>query len=138
MEFSSTQVRWRCNSSAKCESGCPPRTAWKTWFEAPSIVSKRSMDELEASGQTREWNSLVTSYTKGDLSFSADKLVAFSAIAETVGRSSRYLAGLWESELPCNLLWKGYHVWFPIAGDIDKRRPRPTTLSCAVLVLGFC
>lgn len=69
----------------------------------------------------------MASYTKRDLSFSADKLIAFSAIAKTVGRSSRYLAGLWESELPCNLLWKVYHVWFPIAGDIDKRRPRLST-----------
>ncbi|KAF4470986.1 HET-domain-containing [Fusarium albosuccineum] len=125
VDFSTTQVRWRCNSAQKSESGCPPKSAWKNHFETSFIVGKAQESQRRTQEIQQEWNGLVTGYSNRDLTYAADKLVAFSAIPKTFGRSGKYLAGLWEVDLPCNLLWKVCHVWFPIAGTIDKRKPRP-------------
>lgn len=57
----------------------------------------------------------------------ADKLIAFSTIPKTLSRPGRYLAGLWETDLPCNLLWKVTHLWFPSSGTVDKRKAKLET-----------
>lgn len=125
VEFSHTQVRWRCKTCLKCESGAPPQTAWRRYFESPSIVDANTMTQLDATNSFNEWHSLVSYYSKRNLSYPADKLIAFSAVAKTMGRPGRYLAGLWEVDLPNNLMWKVHHIWTPILGDIDMRAVRP-------------
>ncbi|KAK2775048.1 HET domain-containing protein [Colletotrichum kahawae] len=68
----------------------------------------------------RTWYDLVTAYSARSLSVTTDRILAISGLAEvfapTVYRSSirharqpqpdRYVAGLWESELPNSLLWQ--------------------------------
>ncbi|KAL2674101.1 hypothetical protein Neosp_012547 [[Neocosmospora] mangrovei] len=66
-------------------------------------------------------------YSQRNLTYPADKLIAFSAIPKTLGRPGRYLAGLWEADLPCNLLWKVTHLWFPSSGTVDKRKAKLET-----------
>jgi hypothetical protein len=65
-----------------------------------------------------QWRGLVRKYVCRKLSCAADKLLAISAIAERVGcalQNDDYLAGIWRSNLPGDLLWV-----------VDrKRRPRP-------------
>jgi hypothetical protein len=127
VEFSSTQVRWRCNTSIACQSGCPPQSPHKQYFNAGLVVNQDTMSCTDPWENFQNWSSLVTLYSSRNLTYPADKLTAFSAVAKAVKREGRYLAGLWESDLPFNLLWKVYHVYFPLAGEIDKRQVRPAT-----------
>jgi hypothetical protein len=54
---------------------------------------------------------VVTEYSKTDLSFEKDRMMALSGIATAVTQSSgmHYLAGLWKELLPMGLLWHLYH-----------------------------
>jgi len=56
------------------------------------------------------WNSIVTRYTRGCLTYPTDKLVAISGLATRLQKltNSRYLAGLWERHLADQLLWVSY------------------------------
>ena len=53
------------------------------------------------------WYYIVEKYSRRSLTFSKDKLPAISGIASLLGEAihERYLAGLWESELPLALCW---------------------------------
>jgi hypothetical protein len=65
------------------------------------------------------WFSLVHDYSKRNLTYSSDKLVALSglanAIKEIVGKA--YAAGLWEDNLNFDLLWK----------TVGQSYPKPTS-----------
>lgn len=56
------------------------------------------------------WNDIVEDYTRASLTKERDKLVAISAIAREMQplMQSRYLAGLWESNLIQQLGWGNY------------------------------
>ncbi|KAL3421728.1 heterokaryon incompatibility protein [Phlyctema vagabunda] len=56
------------------------------------------------------WYNLLWDYTKRDLTFEKDKLVAISGIAGFLGSFLRdeYHAGLWRQAMPQNLLWSPY------------------------------
>jgi hypothetical protein len=56
------------------------------------------------------WYNLLWDYTRRELSFSNDKLVAISGIANVVGTciQDEYYAGLWRNDMPCALLWSPY------------------------------
>ena len=64
----------------------------------------------------RQWRRLVSYYARLELSFPSDKLPAISAIAGRMGSAlgDEYLAGIWKSRLPQDLLW-----------DVRHRHPRP-------------
>ncbi|KAF4545504.1 uncharacterized protein LTHEOB_5337 [Lasiodiplodia theobromae] len=57
------------------------------------------------------WLSVVRQYTELNLTFSKDRLIAISAIAQRVKDHSRftYLAGLWEETIALDLLWSTKH-----------------------------
>ena len=65
----------------------------------------------------QDWYSVVEFYSMGNLTFSNDKLIALSGIAQTIVavESSKvgdgYLAGLWQSSLPVSLLWQPIHTY---------------------------
>ncbi|KAF1931071.1 HET-domain-containing protein [Didymella exigua CBS 183.55] len=60
------------------------------------------------STEVRQWMQIVEYYSRCSLTFSSDKLVAISGIAELFGKTIRcaYLSGLWERDLRHQLLWK--------------------------------
>ena len=54
----------------------------------------------------RIWGEMVTKYSECDLTFpEKDKFVAISSIARKLCAGDRYLAGLWENDLPNQLNW---------------------------------
>jgi hypothetical protein len=57
------------------------------------------------------WRKVVTEYSKTELSFENDRMIALSGIATAVTQSSgmHYLAGLWKELLPMGLLWSLYN-----------------------------
>lgn len=65
-------------------------------------VSKKRIYALEI------WNRVVEMYCKTELSFGKDKLPALSGIANRMSESisCEYVAGLWDWNLPSQLLWK--------------------------------
>jgi hypothetical protein len=70
------------------------------------------------------WHSIVEDYTARNLTFPSDKLPAIPGIASELGNRriafSSYYAGLFDSALPCDLLW------------IVNNPPKPRPLSYSV------
>ncbi|KAM7196273.1 Heterokaryon incompatibility protein (HET) domain containing protein [Naviculisporaceae sp. PSN 640] len=86
------------------------------------------------------WEQIICNYSKGELTFDCDKLVAISGLGRRLHKYTecRYLAGLWEKHLPYHLLWevkggsstrryKGYIApswsWASIKGEIGVTYP---------------
>jgi hypothetical protein len=64
----------------------------------------------------RRWIFIVGAYSEGSLSFSKDKLVALSGLAQMMSKDmdSPYVAGMWRKDLEHYLLW-----------NIQKPKPAP-------------
>ncbi|KAI1764938.1 HET-domain-containing protein [Hypoxylon sp. FL1150] len=122
--YSANELQWRCRTGASCECGMPA--------ELRRDIIVRSMEEDEEGDDEGEddedddddeeeyeeeepdsalWNKVVEQYTQRQLSVPTDKLPALSGICQFISKrqrstpSTRYLAGLWENELPYCLLW---------------------------------
>ncbi|KAF2121176.1 heterokaryon incompatibility protein-domain-containing protein [Lophiotrema nucula] len=75
----------------------------------------------------RGWFNLVESYTERQLSVANDKLIAVSALAESLSHlfSCDYVAGLWRSDLIAGLCWQSYRTT-KVPGRGSQRAERPT------------
>ena len=113
--FGMRQLRWVCrfwqDSGGWYEDSFQKETLpVSMYFNSGIGIYKLPREEWFSSDWTSElgaFMSLVTEYTSCQLSFPEDKLPAFSGIAGKYGSAfgDRYLAGLWQSYLPCLLLW---------------------------------
>ncbi|KAF1912273.1 heterokaryon incompatibility protein-domain-containing protein [Ampelomyces quisqualis] len=95
------------------------RTTWlgSAWsyltepFQPITVQNLTVMSPVRRMSIYQHWNALVELYSLGALTFSSDKLVALSGLANNISiderdaRGDRYLAGLWQSSLPAHLLW---------------------------------
>lgn len=133
LHFGKGQVFWECRSANYCESfpqglprgltgsiGTLPKSVYQQTRDCSSISSvihKRlpGLSNLPAAVQMQMvWQALVTDYSKANLTYPSDKLIAISGMAQDVwttwrGRVNnrmRYIAGLWDSHLPETLLWR--------------------------------
>lgn len=72
---------------------------------------------LELVNVSSMWTSLVTTYSRRQLTYTIDRIFAISGIAERMDSliSDRYCAGLWRSQMPKHL------TWYTVPRDI--RRP---------------
>lgn len=74
----------------------------------------------------KTWYSLVGAYTRRKLSREEDRILAISGIAERfapmISQSKRYIAGLWECEMPGALMWHN-DLMFPPARPSESRGP---------------
>lgn len=72
-------------------------------------------DAKNVGSSTMLWYHLVENYSNRDLTVEADRLAALAGLAEKCQREQwhkgRYLAGLWEGDLPAALLWTGGYRW---------------------------
>ena len=119
---------------------CPTMTASETdtagiidgcWHQIPRIWAfSRPLDPSESPSDSclSQWLEAIRIYTKGELTFQSDKLVAVLGLARRLQAtwnddSIRYLAGLWSYRLESQLLWR---VWRFKNGDgkpADDRAP---------------
>jgi hypothetical protein len=116
LHFGSTQVYWECRQRLACEaypvalpetfelSDCyrlDPEGGGARIRESHGLQADSSLDNYTL------WGYIATTYTKRELSFESDKLVAISGIAEQMqkGLGDQYLAGLWRNHLADQLLW---------------------------------
>jgi hypothetical protein len=79
----------------------------------PVVIRQVTMRTAMGSASIFEdWNAVVRLYSMGRLTFSRDKLIALSGVAQAIAASRSdqlndgYLAGLWQSSLPASLLWQ--------------------------------
>lgn len=118
LHFTCNQLVWECRERESCEmypDGLPiylkslnysfvkhldidASQAWLTHLQEPNLSPKDYYDK---------WRRMIHMYWNTKITKDTDKLVAISGLAKRMGSAlkDRYLAGLWEGNLPSNLLW---------------------------------
>ncbi|KIM95273.1 hypothetical protein OIDMADRAFT_72138, partial [Oidiodendron maius Zn] len=95
--FCNNQVYFECEQGIKSEV-CPSGP--------PSYMNVGCTGSHDGSPMKR-WSSLVDEYSACLLTKPSDKLVALSGVADRYSEilNDTYVAGLWQSQLPWNLMW---------------------------------
>ncbi|KAI1341062.1 HET-domain-containing protein [Xylariaceae sp. FL0016] len=130
--FGSKQVFWECCESNCCETfpntelirGSPPAAAAANAALQKSSTSSRYSWKVLIDPNKRSthlsfgtgWHDAVETYTRCNLTFADDKLVALSGLAKHMGlmlseagpgqSRDSYLAGIWQNTMPNSLLWR--------------------------------
>ncbi|KDR74360.1 hypothetical protein GALMADRAFT_227425 [Galerina marginata CBS 339.88] len=86
---------------------CPTRTAVESVPTSNSMTndSKPTINFDNADRNYETWKKLLARYSRTNLTFGSDKLVALSGLAKKVGIRGDYLAGLWKDYMDLELLW---------------------------------
>ncbi|KAF4455289.1 HET-domain-containing [Fusarium albosuccineum] len=76
-----------------CRAACTDERGYRLGLKRPSL---------------HNWGELVEAYTKMDLTFESDRLIAIQGLANLLQhqRTDAYFAGMWTADLPDSLLWK--------------------------------
>ncbi|OTB09368.1 hypothetical protein M426DRAFT_18015 [Hypoxylon sp. CI-4A] len=93
------------------------RRTWKSLLNPMLKAGDINYSETTSKVMTMDasWQSVIQMYSKCNMSFASDKLVALSGLAKRMGDMMRiyrgaghdiYLAGLWKHDMPGNLLWR--------------------------------
>jgi hypothetical protein len=115
IHFAKKQVFWECRQFSACESfpsgAFPDDYLRKNNNSLKTLVPGETEKEYQdRSGNTpaHYWDMVVSTYATCDLTFRTDRLIALSGIAHKVQAmiQSDYLAGLWSSHIPYNLMWQ--------------------------------
>ncbi|KAF2439182.1 hypothetical protein P171DRAFT_476965 [Karstenula rhodostoma CBS 690.94] len=105
VHFTKSQVVWECRTTAATET-YPVRVPDALWPFHDRRNRFWREDFIEDDGA---WSVLVGNYSKCSLTFGKDKLVALSGLVSALEATGlargRYWAGMWEADLPYNLLW---------------------------------
>lgn len=127
LDYEDDHTTWRCSTINNLTDGWLSTSQFLDrlgFTSVPEVLRPRSA--IKATDMTehrderqelfRQWRWLVKHYARLELSFTSDKLPAISAIAGRMGSAlgDKYLAGIWKSRLPQDLLW-----------DVRQRHPRP-------------
>ncbi|KAL2060308.1 hypothetical protein VTL71DRAFT_9703 [Oculimacula yallundae] len=127
LQFCSYHLLWRCNSMERVHEHSETSSSN---VDRPMTDHDRSFP-IDPVPEDENWESILKDYTGRALSYSGDKLVAISAVAQDTPRrlnshetseieAPRCLAGLWEHHLPYALCWRRLC-------DDEDLSPRPTS-----------
>jgi len=96
VHFTITQLYWECKSKIACEA-CPERLPQSPIYD---------LGEQDKIGEL--WNYVVLNYSRCEMTFSRDRLVAISGVAKWLHSKTgdEYIVGLWRRNLEYQLLWK--------------------------------
>jgi hypothetical protein len=105
LHFTRDKLRWECGQGLASETSPEIR---------PRYISDEVKDYslLEGLNMSHNlWNRIVQTYSSCYLSEERDRLVALSGIAKDIYEKTQdeYLAGLWRSSLPTDLVWRALH-----------------------------
>ena len=107
IHFAQDQIFWECRKTYASESfpcGIPAR--YETGISRFSLGSN---EELPMERFLEIWDSIVTEYTRRELTCVSDKLIAVSALARTLSQNhpaaGTYIAGIWENYVIDQLSW---------------------------------
>lgn len=110
LHFGQSQMFWECQEVGACEmfpENFPPE-ADPTELEArKGLLVFKSEYSLHMN-----WRSIVTMYSRGNLTRLSDKCIAFAGIVEEAQafNQDQYLAGFWRHDMEKQLLWEIEHV----------------------------
>jgi hypothetical protein len=114
MHFSAQQLFWECSTLTANEAhpqGLPTRYPFRKSFSLDTRA--KHSDGPHGSPETqpyRIWDVMVSLYTQCRLTRGTDKLVAIGSLALSLQKRfeglDTYVAGLWKSQLPYNLVWR--------------------------------
>jgi hypothetical protein len=138
IHFTENQLYWECNTVLSSEADPVPlpkgsggsgddlrRAVLLPHLQTSRRYTDPKWTPTKTEMQNTAWSRLVGAYTQAKLTVETDKLVAISGLARKVnelheGAGKKYLAGLWEANLPIELLWR----------VIDPVSASPTRLAC--------
>jgi hypothetical protein len=103
--FGKDQMYWECNSCSRFEKSHVPLP---NGTFTGDIAPKRSFsDSLSIDLCHSWWRQIVTMYSGCELTYASDRLPAISGIASIIAQitGDKYIAGMWEDDLPRSLLW---------------------------------
>ena len=112
--FCKERLFWECRQHRSCEGFPPTLSSSFLWVPGVSHIKDLcpSFQIQDYGGDDSKmewdyWGRVVTAYSKCSLTNVEDKLLALSGIATEVQRLVKdvYVAGLWKSHLPYELLW---------------------------------
>lgn len=118
--FQGEEVVWECRTNCYCEcSGdrsvlsskeYKPRLLPAVACESDANASLAATNDMYFAGADEAyvfWKRATKSFSGRDLSNIKDRLPAISALASVVYRATKdvYLAGIWQGDLPAQLLW---------------------------------
>lgn len=135
LEYGTRQTRWNCphvTDQPGYSDGWTIEAEYSTTRRKPLYYNTLSPDTAKTTDWSSAmglfgrgdlidvWHSLINAYTHHDLAIANDRILAISGIAEKYGNLFRddYLAGLWRSEFPSQLLWNS------ICTGTRHRRPQ--------------
>lgn len=152
LHFGPQELFWECMQDLDCECGTlkwsdaekmgrymnrntsgelPPKISH---YAALHIGGKRNLDDTKRKQKLlSRWQDMVQEYTQRGLTFSTDRLPAFSGVAAEMMEAleMRYRAGLWEETLPMGLLWERDNV-MEMAKPRQDPQPAPSWSWAAV------
>ncbi|KAG8528312.1 uncharacterized protein KY384_007229 [Bacidia gigantensis] len=111
LHFGAQQVYWECLELDACETcpmGLPKALEELQRFKGIGSACVRSLQSRKYDILYGKWECIVSAYTQSNLTRSTDKVIALAGIAAEMALiwKDEYLAGLWRSCLPEQLLWK--------------------------------
>ena len=122
LNFEAVELIWACNGSIQCE--CSQIGAHLQKAPIPHACTPEEMVVL-----SERWQSIVESYSGKKLTYTKDKLPALSGLAKRMQKQlshftrCRYLAGLWDYDLPLGLAW---HFDGRVATDLEDDKSSAT------------
>jgi hypothetical protein len=136
IHFAKDQVVWDCQENLACEQN--PEEV-KTWREGAEYylfnTPKASMHLLSSTDSQSKaqgkWASIVSAYSRSQLTFLKDKVVAISGLANFGAEiwNDEYCAGLWRKSIELQLCWWSNSVQLPPNKDFPLRAPSWSWLS---------
>jgi len=124
LHYTEREMMWECHKELWCE--CQTIKCLISNLEKPATVKlsyAAAVASTDPNVRAKAWDKFVREYSQRSLTFGTDRLPGISGIARHIALPSmgRYLAGIWECQLPEALLWT------PTGGVPDRRNvlPRP-------------
>ncbi|CAN9244489.1 unnamed protein product [Alternaria alternata] len=103
LHFTSNELFFECVKEARCE--CRGITKLENSILAPKTFIHEGPSQ-ELTNRSVIWRSIITIYTRLQLSYSTDKLVALGGLAKRFAQSDdEYVAGIWSKTLIEDLTW---------------------------------
>jgi len=131
--YGAEQLMFRCRTGTIAEDFGKKSAATKTASagspEAAFIAAINAPPETRREQMLNEWYHVVSQYSKRRLSNPHDVFAAVSSLARLTqhGLQSRYLAGVWESDLVPGLMWIPFHHHW--SKHPPLKRPSPTKFA---------
>lgn len=118
LHYGRDQLMWECNTKHLCSETGEVEDILDVVIR---ISDKRGVNEYE--GSRGLWGSIVTEFTKRNITYARDRLLAISGIASRLRKdgtlSGRYVAGLWEADLEFQLVWQAISDYPIIHGECE-------------------